>query len=241
MEDKIKKIEIIKYDHNSYKRLLDDIVIENRYKLFLNGNHIHNFLCLNSNLEELAVGYLINERHILWESHINSLDIDYNNGIIRVITKTFRSNNKTEEKKVVNTSVKIRITPTEIIDICSDFSKKTFELFNKTGSIHASAIYINTEMIALMQDIGRHNTIDKLTGWMKNNNQKINNKIIVTTARVTESMARKLINIMPCIVLSRAATTTMAVNTLSRYGVTLIGFCRDNRFNIYFDQNRIIL
>ncbi|MBN1214545.1 MAG: formate dehydrogenase accessory sulfurtransferase FdhD [Candidatus Lokiarchaeota archaeon] len=121
--------------------------------------------------------------------------------------------------------------------------QKNTELFRQTGGCHGAAIFnINdNQLITIMEDIGRHNAIDKIIGECIINNYIFNNALLTTTGRLTGDVVLKAIRAEIPIVASLSAPIDSGIRLAFSYGITLIGFVRGSRMNIYTHPNRIII
>jgi len=110
-----------------------------------------------------------------------------------------------------------------------------------TGGIHTSAICDLNEIVLTVEDIGRHNTLDKLAGLMLLHHLQIDNKILLTTGRVSSEMMHKAIRLGCEIVVSRTSPSALAVQLAQKSGVTLIGYAKRNQFFVYSHPERLDL
>ena len=255
--------EVTRYEKGNVKEDKDIVIIEKNYKLFLNNSPVYNFYCLPLNLEELGIGFLLNEGFVSDSTDFKEISMEENR--ISIYTSsdtsdtsmhTFNNNNnnhfnnriksgkikddKSKQIYIQDSPPHTSFEAEKIVEAGKYFKELTSELFEKTGSVHSSALCTGGKIIVVMQDIGRHNTLDKIMGWINLNKFKRDeNFYIITTARITASMAEKLLKIGPDLVVSRAAPTTVAIEKLDKNNVTLIGFSRGERFNIYTHPERI--
>ncbi len=119
--------------------------------------------------------------------------------------------------------------------------RKTQEVFDATGGLHASAIF-NTkgELLLVREDVGRHNAVDKLAGAaLMSNLIPLNNHIILFSGRASFELVQKSAMMNIAIMAAVGAPSSLAVSLAEEAGMTLIGFLRDKRFNIYTHSNRI--
>ncbi|MFX0024017.1 MAG: formate dehydrogenase accessory sulfurtransferase FdhD [Candidatus Hermodarchaeota archaeon] len=115
-------------------------------------------------------------------------------------------------------------------------------LFRETGGCHGAAIFdINGELLSVKEDIGRHNAIDKVIGEMLLNRHDFENVFLTSTGRLTGDSVLKAIRAKIPIVASLSAAVESGVRLAFGYGITLIGFVRGARMNIYSHPNRIAL
>ena len=116
-------------------------------------------------------------------------------------------------------------------------------LFAKTGGIHAAAIFNGEgKLLGLQEDVGRHNAVDKLVGWaLLEGKLPLNDSILMVSGRCSFEIAQKCVAAGIPVLSSVSAPSSLAVDLAKRFNLTLVGFLRDNHFNIYHGANRIVL
>ena len=133
----------------------------------------------------------------------------------------------------------IVINHKKILNLINSFSKKS-ELFLTTGGVHSSALCSENEIIYFEEDIGRHNAVDKIIGRALINGLNFSDKLVLTTGRVSSEILVKIAKHNIPILVSRSAPTSNAINIAKEKNISLIGFARGNRMNIYNHFKEIV-
>ena len=113
------------------------------------------------------------------------------------------------------------------------------ELFHKTGAVHSAGLCNSSKILSYYEDIGRHNALDKLAGDVLLKEMDTRDKIATVSCRMSLEIIGKIIKTGIPIVISNAAPTLSAIKLADKAGLTLIGFARNNRFNVYTHEKRI--
>jgi len=131
----------------------------------------------------------------------------------------------------------------EVILQSPDILKKSQSEFSKTGGIHASGLFAsNGELIAISEDVGRHNALDKLIGNILNNkllNSK--NQFITCSGRLNFELVQKVLMTNIGIMIGVGAPTSLAIDLASKFNMTLIGFVKKDSFNVYTNNQKVII
>ncbi len=242
VENKIKKTEI-------------PVPVEKKLEIFLNNEKFVNILCTPIDIEDLIIGFLFSEKIILNFNDIKFIKIEkesLNNNFIRVYVTTtsrIKINEKdktltsgfgkglmftTEGKKVIS---KLKISPNFILDLMRSFQDK-MNIYKLSGAVHASCIADINDVIVVKEDIGRHNTFDKIAGYCLKTNIDTKDKIIMTTGRISTEMLLKSSRMEIPIVITMKSPTSNTLKVAKDLGITVVGRVKPdkNSFIIFEDS-----
>jgi FdhD protein len=254
------KITRIDAQTRATKKMTDYVAEEKPLFIFLNRDHYATILCSPVNLKELVVGHLLAEGIIKTVKDIESLDLK--EGVCNV---RLRKNVDLKKKlKLSRTNVrvilsacgsqspyqytgklpKIRSSLTvkaEMLSECINRLNSAAETFRKTGGVHAAAIHraVGT-VVAFAEDVGRHNAVDKVIGIAALEEVDFSECFLVLSGRLTADIVRKTARVGLPIVASLAAAISSGIEIASAAGLTLVGFVRGKRMNVYTFPERIL-
>lgn len=253
--EKTTLIQPITFSNNSWKNSNHIPPDENSATLSVNGDTWLSFRCSPSFLEELAIGFLFNEHIIKSISEVEIVKVCENKKNIDV----WLNHDAKKPDAWVNTSgctggktsiknneeiIMFDDTPIEpqiIFDLFAYLLSKQ-EAYRETRGVHCSLLSDGKAHHLIAEDIGRHNTIDKLAGLLLlGNKQDWKQKIILTTGRVSSEMIQKSVRLGASIVVSRTSPTKWSVEFANEHNITLIGYTRRNEFTLYANPHRIII
>ncbi|HZK44052.1 MAG TPA: formate dehydrogenase accessory sulfurtransferase FdhD [Syntrophomonadaceae bacterium] len=229
----VTKRKIVQYLAEKGFLLRDDLIIkEHRLKLIVNDEYYSDYFCTPSFLEELVLGSLAIEGLIRQKSDLKFIDI--NDDCIKV-----NISSSSETKKNVKSDSEIQIKASRVLELM-DKHLDSSPLHKTTGGTHVMSLATNDDIIITCQDIGRHNALDKLYGCCLKNDIKLDDKILFSSGRITNEIAYKTLKMGVKVIVSRAMVSSMAIELAEAHGLTILGFTRGNRFNIYSNPHRII-
>ncbi|WP_415717108.1 formate dehydrogenase accessory sulfurtransferase FdhD [Roseibium sp.] len=235
------------------------VVTEKPLTLYLNAQEVVTMMTIGDHPDLLAVGYLKNQNMLADDDVIT--EIDYDEDLEVVIVRTERETNFEEKlKKKVRTSGCAQGTVFgdvmegfESVSLSKDARLKTSWLYELTktinttpslyleaGAIHGCVLCEENRPLIYMEDVGRHNAVDKIAGWMTLNNVSANDKIFYTTGRLTSEMVIKTVMMDIPILVSRSGFTAWGVELARQAGLTLIGRARGKRFMALAGEDRIV-
>src|SRR6056297_2441881 len=248
------KIDRVK--NNESSQINDLIIKETPLLVIVNQNKLVSLMALPEKLKELTIGWLASENIIENINEIKYLhlsedktiinvnlkkDIDCRQFQTRTITSGCAKGSTFNNKEYIKDQIadrSISIKSNMINKMMADMQEKAL-YFNKTGGTHTAALGNKNKLLYVIEDIGRHNTIDKIIGKAYLEDIDLKNKVILTSGRVSSEIIIKAVKQQIPILISRSAPTSAAVEIAREKDITLVGFTRGTRYNIYNDLNRI--
>lgn len=250
-------IDVEGIDHEG-RRITTTVVTERPLTLFLNAREIVTMMTIGDHPDLLAVGYLLNQNMLRADDEITA--VDYEPDIETVVVRTKRQTDYEEKlKKKVQTSgcaqgtifgdlmeeldklalpADARIKTSWLYELTRRINTEP-SLYLKAGAIHGSVLCKADQPIVYMEDVGRHNAVDKIAGYMFVNGIPAHDKIFYTTGRLTSEMVIKTVKMGIPILVSRSGFTAWGVELARKTGLTLIGRARGKRFVALSGAERI--
>jgi len=132
------------------------------------------------------------------------------------------------------------ITPQQLSGLVSELFDGQ-SLYREAGGVHSSALSDGRNIMVSAEDIGRHNTLDKIAGHCLMKGIHIPNSVVISTGRISSEMLQKASRLEAAVVVSRTAASSLAIQMALELGITLIGYARRDRFNVYTHPERIVV
>ena len=237
----------------------DISVIEERpLTIFLNNQEIVTAMTIGDYPEYLALGFLRNQKMLSNKDKVDAIDFDAELNSIVIRTKR-KTNYEDKLKKKTQTSgcavgtvfgdimdgidgLKISAISTKVSHLYSLSSKinRTPSLYLKAGAIHGTILCHQDKPLVYMEDVGRHNAVDKIAGWIFDTGTNPRDKILYTTGRLTSEMVIKTALMEIPVLVSRSGFTAWGVNIAKQVGMTLIGRLRGQRFICLSGESKLI-
>jgi FdhD protein len=211
-------------------------------------------MCTPMDLEALAVGFLYNESLIQSKDEIASvrvcptldnIDIWLHHGVdqprIWRRTSGCAAGATGADMDLIKTSIKkeIYLSPEAIQDLIQKLFESQ-ELYREVGGVHTSALSNGRDILVKAEDIGRHNTIDKIAGRCLLAGIDPSGGLLLSTGRISSEMLQKAARMGIAIVISRTSPTSLSMQLAERLGITLIGYARRVSFNVYTHPERVL-
>ena len=248
-----KTFEITKYSNEEEFIKEDQVITEYPLKLYINKDFYSLIMITPKDIEFMIIGYLHSNMLISSIEDIKSFGIDLQhkrcdieldsindniNHKVDVISSACTSNPLAlDDSLLPKTDKNNRYDLNDILTNISGFNKESI-LFKETGGVHSVSLFTNGKSL-LFEDIGRHNAVDKACGYILKNNLKKEKNYLLTSGRISSDIVLKaaLINIE--LIVSRSAPTALAINLAKKLNITVAGFARGNKLNIYSHKERL--
>ncbi|EFH11824.1 formate dehydrogenase accessory sulfurtransferase FdhD [Pseudoroseomonas cervicalis] len=235
------------------------VTVERALTLYLNGQEIVTMMTIGDHPEDLALGYLLNQGMLRPEDAITGIEHDEDLGVVVVRTAEATDHEAKLRKKTLTSGC---AQGTAFGDLMDGFSQVRLPLeaelrtswlygllraintlptlYLEAGAIHGCALCRQDQPIVYMEDVGRHNAVDKIAGWMARNQEPAGDKIFYTTGRLTSEMVIKTVRMGIPILISRSGFTAWGVELAREANLTLIGRCKGSRFLALAGESRIV-
>ena len=235
-----------------------NVIEERPLSIYLNSQEIVTAMTIGDHPKYLALGFLKNQKLIKEDEKITGIDFDDETRTVVVRTEN-ESNYEQKIKKKIRTSgcavgtvfgdmmesVEEIILPESKIKISwlYDLAKEISQinsLYLEVGAIHGTVLCLENKPLIYMEDVGRHNAVDKVAGWLFSTKTNPEDKILYTTGRLTSEMVVKCANMGIPALVSRSGFTAWGVELAKLTNMTLIGRLRGKRFVCLSGENRLI-
>jgi FdhD protein len=262
VENIFDEIEITRYTQSDgFQKVDDQIVRESSVRVFLNDTEVAHLSALKHDLRELAIGFLYTEIYINDIADVRSIDVSEGLDAVAVVADNVAPPSSLTAIRSVTSGCgrsvsfinplqlthfpEVRSSATLsskwIVEAMSKLTESS-QLFRTTGGVHTAALCNGDKIVFLADDIGRHNCVDKVIGWdLINNAVEPEKRAILSSGRLCAAIVSKAIRGHVPFVISHSAPTIGAVQLALEFGITLVGFVRGARFNIYSHEERVVL
>lgn len=243
-------IEAIQIHGEKAERVTHEVIEEIPFALFINGRHAMTAMMSPVRLEDFVAGYLFTEQIIKGIDEIESVRVEQNR--ISVITKNLfkvlgpkktilsgcgGSTSYIDTEKLPKIRSDLAITAQMIRDITKEGLDS--DLHVKTGGIHVVVLARKDGIVTRAEDIGRHNAMDRVIGYGLRNRVDFSQTFVICSGRISSEMARKCLIANIPIMISRGATTTLAIDIARKTGLSVVAFARSQRMMVYTSPERI--
>jgi FdhD protein len=234
------------------------VTVERALTIFLNSQEIVTAMTINDYPQYLALGYLLNQHMLLPDDKVTGIDYDEELAVVVVRTER-KTNYERKLKKKVQTSGCAQGTVFgDLMEALENLTLPAAELrtswlyalthkinttpslYLEAGAIHGCVLAVADRPLVYMEDVGRHNAVDKIAGWMFRHKVPAHDKIFYTTGRLTSEMVIKTVRMGIPILISRSGFTAWGVELARKANLTLVGRARGKRFVALAGRERIV-
>ncbi|MBY7142047.1 formate dehydrogenase accessory sulfurtransferase FdhD [Virgibacillus sp. NKC19-3] len=256
----LKGWEIVRFKEGTALRIDEEVAEEFPFTVIVNGEELATMVCSPSHLHDLVVGFLASEGIIRFYNQISQLQMDEDRGFAHIeLTKPMDVDQhdyskrfigsccgksrqfyfKSDVKTAKTITSKLMITVDQCISLMQTLQRES-EQFIRTGGVHNAALANRDELLEVRTDIGRHNALDKIYGHMLKEYVQPADKLIVFSGRISSEVLLKISKIGVGILISKSAPTDLALKLAMDLGITVIGFARGSKMNVYTHPHRVV-
>ena len=256
----IEKFPILRVTEQGRSEEEDIITAEFALTIILNNQELVTLLCSPTDLNYLAIGFLSSEGLLKSKDEIKKIVVDDQRGVARVETEedkrlesqllfkrlitsgcgkgaSFYSD--ADVKNQAKVESQIRISAPQVFALVKEFQHRS-QVYKTTGGVHSAALCDTKSILVFSEDIGRHNAIDKIFGECMLTDLPTEDRLIITSGRISSEILFKVAKRNIPILISKSAPTNLGVKLAADFGITLIGFARGKRMNVYTDSWRVV-
>lgn len=237
----------------------EDITAEFPLTVMLEAQEFATIVCSPIELEDLTAGFLASEGVIRTAKEIRELEIDPYTGFARVSLhhpvelerldhssrfigsccgKSRQFYFKSDARVAKTVTGKVDVSVDRLRELMKELMDASDE-FHRTGGVHSAALADSSGLLLARTDIGRHNALDKVFGAMLRQKIGASNKLIVFSGRISSEVLLKISKMGIGLIISKSAVTDLALKLAEDLGITVIGFARKDRMNIYTHPERV--
>jgi FdhD protein len=240
------------FSSGKWTNALTAVPSEMALTIYINNTELVTILCTPTKLNCLVLGFLYSEGIISNMSDVATMRVCEEDSLADVrlskpgytapARRTLASgcgggvSFATEMSKVDS---KLVIKPVEVSSLMKQLNEKA-ELYRFCGGVHTSALSNNNSLLVVAEDIGRHNTLDKIVGECLLSKSTTTDMVLLTTGRISSEMLAKAARMETPIVISRSSPTERSISLALELGITLIGYVRGNRLSVYSHEERLL-
>ena len=257
--DAARRLSYTRWEDGSSRPVDAEVIAEASVTLAVNGEPWLSALCTPRDLEAFAVGFLYNEGVIagrdelgsvavcgrgdlvdVWLTHAAERPVQWRrtSGCTGGVTAAAAADTPTEAAEPVDDGG-LTLRPEDVTGLVTRLLAAQ-SLYRATGGVHTSALSDGQAILLTVEDIGRHNTFDKIAGRCLLEGIAPRRRVLLTTGRVSSEMMQKAARFGAAAVISRTSPTSLSVELAERRGITLIGYARPDRFDVYAGARRIV-
>jgi FdhD protein len=261
VKEGIKKVPILRVDGQDVNAIDDVVVREHTATITLNDREVVTLLCSPGKLEYLATGFLLSEglvrsrddiiaTRVIGSEQKSTVQVEVK-GLVKINDyissgrliassggRGFSSGTSSGTENRIKQESRIEVSDREIIALVEKFNRRS-PVFAATGGVHSAALCNTEDIMVFSDDIGRHNAVDRVLGECLLKGIATSDRLIITSGRVSSEILLKIAKRNIPVIVSVAPPTDVAIELADNMAITLVGFVRGSRMNIYTHQWRI--
>jgi FdhD protein len=256
-DKELEEFPILRITEKGRSQSRDTVVSESPLTIIVNGQELVTLLCSPVGFKYLAAGFLESEGFFKSKNEIEKITVDDRRGVVRVETSLDLTDEPLFKRLItsgcgrgasfysaadaqarLNVESKTVISAPEVFGLLKEFQHRS-QVYRTTGGVHSAALCDTKGILLFTEDIGRHNAIDKIFGECLLRDVPTDDRIIVTSGRISSEILLKIAKRNIPLLISRSAPTTLGLKFANDLGVTLIGFVRGQRMNVYTGEWRL--
>ena len=260
MTENVERFPIQRVTKEGRKNTEDIVTRELPLTIILNNQELVTLLCSPTDLEYLTIGFLFSEGLLRSKDEIKKIIVDARGGVIRVETEEDKEPasellfkrlitsgcgrgaslySAVDAQGQVRVESQISISVLEVFTLVKEFQHRS-QIYRTTGGVHSAALCDTKNILVFNEDIGRHNAIDKIFGECVLRDIPRDDRIIITSGRISSEILLKVAKRNIPILISKSAPTNLGVRLANDLGITLVGFVRGERMNVYTNHWRVV-
>jgi FdhD protein len=237
------------YDQGSWNSFTDQLVAEEHLQIILNGKKLVSMACSPEYTRELAVGYLVSEGFISKYEDLVTVRVPHPLQVEVETSSALEFSSPQQINTCMGRGSGLQVPkrnypdddpwlPAILLQLIGELDASSLT-FKKTGGVHSAALGDRQGTLVRYEDIGRHNAVDKVIGHAFLQQIPLYNKCLLLSGRIASEILFKLARAGFPMIVSRSAPTFKAVEHAEQLGITVVGFARGQRFNLYCHGHRI--
>ena len=250
----------LKVSGSGCERINERIAVEQPVAIRLNDVDVATLLCSPSDMDALAIGFLVSERYVSGYREVVSVELVEEASVVSVRTVSGRAGRPVDKRSPVVTSgcgggkisratldlgatwclgAGLKVLATDITIAMKEFTDMS-DTFRATGGVHSAALFVDNGFVTFAEDIGRHNAVDKVLGRGQMDEVELSRAVLFTSGRISAEVTLKSAAHRVRVVVSRAAPTSLALDIARHTRVTVVGFARSGRMTVFTHDDRIL-
>ena len=259
MEDEVERFPVLRFSKEDRINAELAVAKEFLFTIFLNDRELVTLICSPGNLRYLAVGFLASEGLLESKDEIKKMKVDDWLGTAHIeIEEGNKTNDSFFNKRLIASACggaatfysaadaatpkvesSVKISPDYVFALVSEFQHGS-RLYLATHGVHSAALADGKDILIFSEDIGRHNAIDKIFGKCLLEDIPTNDRIVISSGRVSSEILHKVAKRGIPIIVSISVPTSLGLKTADKLGITLIGSVRGKKMNVYTNPDRIL-